>query len=126
MKPQDLPDDLMLAFDRQRAATAAQRDVPWEIRAQRLQRLQQLLKTHEADITQAISAEHSTAPVVIAANSFQCPRLRWATIRTTVARLPMNPPEAKPTGLPRTGQSGRGRVDWPVGGGSWGNWSRSR
>ncbi len=62
MKPQDLPDDLILAFDRQRAATAAQRDVPWALRASRLQRLQQLLTAHEAEITQAITADFGGRP----------------------------------------------------------------
>lgn len=62
MKPQDLPDDLILAFDRQRTATAAQRDVPWEERAIRLQRLQQLLTQHEVEITRAIDADFGGRP----------------------------------------------------------------
>ena len=57
MKPQDLPDDLTLAFDRQRAATTAQRDVPWAARASRLQRLQQLLTQHDGEIKSAINAD---------------------------------------------------------------------
>lgn len=62
MKPQDLPDDLILALARQRAATAAQRDVPWEVRASRLQKLQHLLTQHEAQITAAINADFGGRP----------------------------------------------------------------
>ena len=62
MKPQDLPDDLILSFDRQRAATAAQRDVPWELRASRLRRLQALLTSNEAEITAAIDADFGGRP----------------------------------------------------------------
>jgi len=62
MKPQDLPDPLILAFDRQRTANAAQRDVPWEQRAARLQRLQQLLTKHEAELTRAIDTDFGGRP----------------------------------------------------------------
>lgn len=57
MNPKDLSDDLLLAFDRQRAATGSQRDVAWPVRASRLQRLLQLLQQHEAAIAQAINAD---------------------------------------------------------------------
>ena len=62
MKPQDLPDDLTLAFGLQRAATAAQREVPWDVRADRLQRLRRLLTQHEAAITSAIDADFGGRP----------------------------------------------------------------
>ena len=62
MKPQDLPEDLLLAFERQRSATASQRDVPWAVRASRLQRLQTLLRSHEAEIVQAIHADFGGRP----------------------------------------------------------------
>ena len=64
MNPQDLPTDLALAFERQRAAHAADPSPDWDTRADRLRRLQRLLVDNEAAITQAIDADFGGRPAV--------------------------------------------------------------
>jgi coniferyl-aldehyde dehydrogenase len=64
MSPQDLPAELLHAFERQRAAWLAAPFPSWEERAARLKRLQVLLETHEAAITQAIDADFGGRPAI--------------------------------------------------------------
>ena len=62
MKPQDLPSDLVLAFERQRAAQALDPSPPWSVRADRLRRLKRLLVAHEAAIGDAIDTDFGGRP----------------------------------------------------------------
>ena len=64
MNPQDLPLDLPLAFERQRAAASAEPCPTWDARADRLQRLLRLLVEHEAAIAKAIDADFGGRPAV--------------------------------------------------------------
>jgi len=64
MNPQDLPLDLPLAFERQRAAASAQPCPDWDTRADRLRRLQRMLVEHEAAISQAIDADFGGRPAI--------------------------------------------------------------
>jgi len=64
MKPQDLPIDLPLVFESQRAAWAAAPCPDWETRADGLRRLQRLLVEHEAAIAQAIDADFGGRPAI--------------------------------------------------------------
>ncbi|MGE0873922.1 MAG: coniferyl aldehyde dehydrogenase [Burkholderiales bacterium] len=64
MKRQSLPTDLALAFERLRAAHAAESCPRWEARADRLRRLQRLLLDNEAAISQAIDADFGGRPAV--------------------------------------------------------------
>ena len=51
-------------FERQRAAHAADPCPPWEVRADRLRRLQRLLVDHETAICEAIDADFGGRPFV--------------------------------------------------------------
>lgn len=64
MKPQDLPIDLPVAFERQRAAASSAAFPAWAVRADRLTRLHRLLVTHEAAIARAIDADFGGRPAV--------------------------------------------------------------
>jgi coniferyl-aldehyde dehydrogenase len=64
MKPQDLPADTALAFDRQRKAWSAEPYPAWDVRAGRLRRLQRLLQSHEAHIARALDADFGGRPAI--------------------------------------------------------------
>jgi coniferyl-aldehyde dehydrogenase len=64
MNLQDTPADLSLAFERQRAAWAAQPFPAWSERADRLRRLQRLLRQHEVAISAAIDADFGGRPPI--------------------------------------------------------------
>jgi coniferyl-aldehyde dehydrogenase len=64
MNAQDLPTVPLLAFERQRAAASKDRDPPWATRADRLRRLQRLLRDHEAAIARAIDADFGGRPAI--------------------------------------------------------------
>ncbi len=64
MPPQDDPLNLVQAFDRQRAAWLAAPYPPWEERAGRLRRLQDMLRSQEAAITAAIDADFGGRPAI--------------------------------------------------------------
>jgi coniferyl-aldehyde dehydrogenase len=64
MNPQDLPVDLALAFERQRAASAAEPFPAWALRADRLRRLKALLVEHEAALCAAIDADFGGRPTI--------------------------------------------------------------
>ncbi len=62
MTPQDFPQDLARAFERQRAAWLAAPYPAWEERADRLRRLQSMLLAHEGEISAAIDADFGGRP----------------------------------------------------------------
>ena len=62
MHTADAPTDLATRFDVQRSAFAAAPFPAWDLRADRLRRLQQLLVAHEAPIAQAIDADFAGRP----------------------------------------------------------------
>lgn len=64
MKPQDLPTDLALTFEHQRAAQVADPCPGWETRADRLRRMRRLLIDNEAAIGQAIDADFGGRPAI--------------------------------------------------------------
>jgi coniferyl-aldehyde dehydrogenase len=64
MNPHDLPIDLSLAFERQRAASAQAPAPLWEVRAERLRRLQRLLIDNESAIGRAIDADFGGRPAI--------------------------------------------------------------
>jgi coniferyl-aldehyde dehydrogenase len=64
MSPQDFPLDLAGAFERQRAAWLAAPFPAWEERAARLERLKDLLNSHEAAITAAIDEDFEGRPPI--------------------------------------------------------------
>ena len=64
MNPQDLPLDLVAAFEHQRAAAAAEPCPAWDTRADRLRRLQRLLVQHETAIGAAIDADFGGRPAI--------------------------------------------------------------
>lgn len=64
MTPHDTPGELLLAFERQRSAWAADPCPDWGVRADRLRRLQALVATHEAAIAAAIDADFGGRPAI--------------------------------------------------------------
>lgn len=64
MNVHDLPIDLSLAFERQRAASAQAPAPLWEVRAERLRRLQHLLVDNETAIGRAIDADFGGRPAI--------------------------------------------------------------
>lgn len=64
MNPNDTPSDLVPAFERQRAACLGAPAPDWATRADRLRRLQRLVRDHEAEIVQAIDADFGGRPAV--------------------------------------------------------------
>jgi coniferyl-aldehyde dehydrogenase len=64
MKLPDLSIDLPLAFELQRAASASQPYPGWDLRADRLRRLQRLVSENEAAIGEAIDADFGGRPAI--------------------------------------------------------------
>lgn len=64
MQLHDASTDLAAALERQRAAHAADPCPAWPVRADRLRRLQRLLRDHEAAIAQAIDADFGGRPAI--------------------------------------------------------------
>lgn len=64
MTPHDTPDELLLAFERQRSAWAADPFPAWPVRADRLRRLRTLVERHEASIAAAIDADFGGRPAI--------------------------------------------------------------
>ena len=64
MNPQDTPQDLSLAFDRQRAAHASAPFPAWSTRVDRLQRLKRILLDHEKAISEAIDVDFGGRPAI--------------------------------------------------------------